>query len=314
MEKDKRKIYEVFQETSGLMTEQRNPRTMDLDTLSIREILERIHAEDRRVLDAVQAVLPDVEKAVEIYVETFKRGDRIFYVGAGTSGRLGVLDAAELPPTFGTRPWQVQGLIAGGYGALVRAVEGAEDLEEYGIEDLKERGVTARDFVIGLAASKRTPYVVGALKYARSLGAKTALITAIPKEQVDLEVDVLICPVVGPEVVTGSTRMKAGTAQKLILNMISTTAMIRMGKVYENLMVDLWATSYKLLARSVRVVMTVTGLGYKEAERLLEEAGGSVKVAIVMALAGVSREAAQQALQQADGFVRNALHLLQKTT
>ena len=314
MEKDKRKIYEVFQETSGLLTEQRNPRTMDLDTLSIREILERIHAEDRRVLDAVQAVLPDVEKAVEIYVETFKRGDRIFYVGAGTSGRLGVLDAAELPPTFGTRPWQVQGLIAGGYGALVRAVEGAEDLEEYGVEDLKERGVTARDFVIGLAASKRTPYVVGALKYARSIGAKTALITAIPKDQVDVQVDVLICPVVGPEVVTGSTRMKAGTAQKLILNMISTAAMIRMGKVYENLMVDLWATSYKLLARSVRVVMTVTGLGYKEAERLLEEAGGSVKVAIVMALAKVPREVAQQALEKADGFVRQALQILQKTT
>ncbi len=314
MEKDKRKIYEVFQETSGLLTEQRNPRTMDLDTLSIREILERIHAEDRRVLDAVQAVLPDVEKAVEIYVETFKRGDRIFYVGAGTSGRLGVLDAAELPPTFGTRPWQVQGLIAGGYGALVRAVEGAEDLEEYGVEDLKERGVTARDFVIGLAASKRTPYVVGALKYARSIGAKTALITAIPKDQVDVQVDVLICPVVGPEVVTGSTRMKAGTAQKLILNMISTAAMIRMGKVYENLMVDLWATSYKLLARSVRVVMTVTGLEYKEAERLLEEAGGSVKVAIVMALAKVPREVAQQALEKADGFVRQALQILQKTT
>ena len=314
MEKDKRKIYEVFQETSGLLTEQRNPRTMDLDTLSVREILERIHAEDRRVLDAVQAVLPDVEKAVEIYVETFKRGDRIFYVGAGTSGRLGVLDAAELPPTFGTRPWQVQGLIAGGYGALVRAVEGAEDLEEYGVEDLKERGVTARDFVIGLAASKRTPYVVGALKYARSIGAKTALITAIPKDQVDVQVDVLICPVVGPEVVTGSTRMKAGTAQKLILNMISTAAMIRMGKVYENLMVDLWATSYKLLARSVRVVMTVTGLGYKEAERLLEEAGGSVKVAIVMALAKVPREVAQQALEKADGFVRQALQILQKTT
>ncbi len=314
MEKDKRKIYEVFQETSGLLTEQRNPRTMDLDTLSVREILERIHAEDRRVLDAVQAVLPDVEKAVEIYVETFKRGDRIFYVGAGTSGRLGVLDAAELPPTFGTRPWQVQGLIAGGYGALVRAVEGAEDLEEYGVEDLKERGVTPRDFVIGLAASKRTPYVVGALKYARSIGAKTALITAIPKDQVDVQVDVLICPVVGPEVVTGSTRMKAGTAQKLILNMISTAAMIRMGKVYENLMVDLWATSYKLLARSVRVVMTVTGLEYKEAERLLEEAGGSVKVAIVMALAKVPREVAQQALEKADGFVRQALQILQKTT
>ncbi len=303
----KDEIYEVFQETKHLLTEQRNPRTLDLDTLSVEDLLYRINDEDLQVAPAVRREIPHIARAVEIYVETFRRGDRIFYVGAGTSGRLGVLDAAELPPTYGTRPWQVQGLIAGGYGALVRAVEGAEDLEEYGEEDLKERGVTARDFVIGLAASKRTPYVKGALKYARALGAKTALITVIPREEVDLEVDVLIAPVVGPEVVTGSTRMKAGTAQKLVLNMISTAAMVRLGKVYENLMVDLWATSKKLQARSVRVVMTVTGLPYEEAARYVEAAGGSVKVAILMALKGWTREQAEEALRRADGFVRKAL-------
>ncbi len=300
-------IYEVFQETGQLLTEQRNPRTYDLDTLSVEELLYRINDEDQRVAPAVRQEIPHIARAVEIFVETFRRGDRIFYVGAGTSGRLGVLDAAELPPTYGTKPWQVQGLIAGGYGALIRAVEGAEDLEEYGREDLKERGVTPRDFVIGLAASKRTPYVKGALKYARSLGAKTALITVIPRDQVDIEVDVLIAPVVGPEVVTGSTRMKAGTAQKLVLNMISTAAMVRLGKVYENLMVDLWATSNKLRARSIRVVMTVTGVPYEEAARLVQEAGGSVKTAILMALKGWTREQAEEALRRADGFVRKAL-------
>ena len=309
-QQDKRKIFEVFQETSDLLTEQRNPRSTNIDSMSVEDILRLINDEDLNAVKAVRSVIPDIAKAVEVYVETFKSGHRVFYIGAGTSGRLGILDAAELPPTFGTRPWQVQGLIAGGYGALIRAIEGAEDHEEYGIEDLKERGVTKHDFVIGLAASKRTPYVVGALKYAKRIGCKTALITAIPKEKVDLDVDILICPIVGPEVVTGSTRMKAGTAQKLILNMISTSAMILLGKVYENLMVDLWATSYKLLARSVRVVMTITGLGYKEAEELLDRAGGSVKKAIVMHIANCSSDVAEDALQRANGFVKKAIELI----
>ncbi|RKY99272.1 MAG: N-acetylmuramic acid 6-phosphate etherase, partial [Candidatus Hydrothermota bacterium] len=226
--------------------------------------------------------------------------------------RLGVLDAAELPPTYGTPFWLVQGLIAGGYGALIRAQEGAEDHPENAVNDLKERGVVAGDFVIGLAASKRTPYVVGGLKYAREIGAKTALITAIPREKVDIDVDVLICPVVGPEVIMGSTRMKAGTAQKLVLNMISTTAMIRLGKVYENMMVDLWATSKKLVERSKRVIMIATGVDYETAAKYLELAKGSVKIAIVMILSGADYDEAKRQLDEADGFVRFAIEKIRR--
>ena len=302
----------VFDEIKDLLTEQRNPRTMDIDSLPVEEILRRINEEDQRVPLVVKEAIPEIARAVEIYVQTLKGGGRIFYIGAGTSGRLGILDAAELPPTYGTPYWWVQGLIAGGYGALIRAVEGAEDHPELAEMDLRERGLTERDFVIGLAASKRTPYVLGGLRFARQIGAKTALITAIPKEQVNVEADVIIALPVGPEVVMGSTRMKAGTAQKLVLNMISTAAMIRMGKVYENMMVDLMATSKKLVERSKRVIMIVTGVDYEEAARYLQEAGGSVKVAIVMILAGVSRREAEQALAQGEGSVRKALDILRE--
>jgi len=298
----------VFDEIKSLLTEQRNPRTERIDRVSIKEALRLINEEDKTVAYVVEKAIPDIAEAVKIYVHTVKNGGRVFYIGAGTSGRLGVLDAAELPPTYGTPYWMVQGLIAGGYGALVRAVEGAEDYKENGIKDLKERGVNKKDFVIGLAASKRTPYVVGALEYAKKeIGCKTALITAIPRKDVDIKVDVLISVPVGPEVVMGSTRMKAGTAQKFVLNMISTVAMIQTGKVYKNMMVDLWATSRKLVERSKRVIMMVTGVDYETAAKYLEMAHGSVKIAIVMLLKGIDYETACKELEKADGFVFRVL-------
>ncbi|HYM81126.1 MAG TPA: N-acetylmuramic acid 6-phosphate etherase, partial [Candidatus Limnocylindria bacterium] len=238
-----------FDEFAGLATEQRNPRTLDLDTLPIPGILERISAEDHTVPAAVACELPFIAQAVELVVASFREGGRLIYVGAGTSGRLGVLDASECPPTFGSDPERVQGVIAGGMGALVRAVEGAEDRVDEGVRAIDEHDVDARDTVIGLAASRRTPFVVAALRRARERGARTAYVTCTPRSEFRLDVDVAICPVVGPEVVMGSTRMKAGTAQKLVLNMITTAAFVRMGKVYENMMVDLMATSEKLVER-----------------------------------------------------------------
>jgi len=296
-----------FEEFARLATEQRNPRTFDLDTLDVAGILERISAEDRTVPDAVARELPHVARAVELVVASFRAGGRLLYAGAGTSGRLGVLDAAECPPTFGSDPDMVVGVIAGGRDALVRAIEGAEDREEDGDAAMVERGVDARDTVIGLAASRRTPYVVGAVKAARRLGARTGYITCTPRADFSLDVDVAICPEVGPEAVMGSTRMKAGTAQKLTLNMITTAAFIRMGKVYENMMVDLMATNEKLRERSRRTVMTVTGVDYDRAARAIDDAGKSVKTAIVMLRAGVTREEAETRLARAGGFVRAAL-------
>lgn len=296
-----------FEEFARLATEQRNPRTFDLDTLDVPGILERISAEDRTVPEAVARELPHVARAVEMVVASFRAGGRLVYVGAGTSGRLGVLDAAECPPTFGSDPDMVVGVIAGGRDALVRAIEGAEDREADGDAAMVERGVGAKDTVIGLAASRRTPFVVGAVKAARRLGARTGYITCTPRAEFGLDVDVAICPEVGPEVVMGSTRMKAGTAQKLTLNMITTAAFVRMGKVYENMMVDLMATNEKLRERSRRTVMTVTGVDYDRAARAIDEAGKSVKTAIVMLRADVTREEAEARLARADGFVRAAL-------
>ncbi len=296
-----------FEEFARLATEQRNPRTFDLDTLDVTGILERISAEDRTVAGAVARELPHIAKAVDMVVESFRAGGRLIYVGAGTSGRLGVLDAAECPPTFGSDPAMVIGVIAGGEGALVRAVEGAEDREADGEAAMVERRVGPLDTVIGLAASRRTPYVVGAVKAARRLGARTGYVTCTPRSEFTLDVDVAICPEVGPEAVMGSTRMKAGTAQKLTLNMITTAAFVRMGKVYENMMVDLMANSEKLKERSRRTVMTVADVDYDTAARAIEDAGKSVKTAIVMLRAGCTREAAEARLARADGFVRAAL-------
>ena len=296
-----------FDEFARLATEQRNPRTLDLDTLDVPGILERISAEDLTVPAAVARELPYIAKAVDLVVATFREGGRLIYVGAGTSGRLGVLDASECPPTFGSDPGMVQGVMAGGYGALVRAVEGAEDREHEGEEAMVEKGVGNKDTVIGLAASRRTPFVVAALGKARALGARTAYVTCTPRSEFKIEVDVAICPEVGPEVVMGSTRMKAGTAQKLVLNMITTTAFVRMGKVYENMMVDLMATSQKLVERSRRTVMTVTGVDYDTAAEAIATGGKSVKTAIVMLKLGCTRSEAEQRLAEAGGFVRAAL-------
>jgi N-acetylmuramic acid 6-phosphate etherase len=301
------RIPPLFEEIQQLATEQRNPRSMGIDTAPVPTILEIMNAEDRLVAEAVGTQLEWIGQAVDIIVHAFRTGGRLFYAGAGTSGRLGILDASECPPTFGTDPGLVQGLIAGGPPAVFQAQEGAEDKEENGARALDEAGVRAADVVCGIAASRRTPYVIGAVNHARKLGCKTLYITCTPREQFNIDVDVAICPVVGPEVIMGSTRMKSGTAQKLVLNMLTTASMIRMGKVYENMMVDLQMTNAKLVERSKRTVMTVTGIDYADATQVLEAAGGHVKTALVMHLAGVDRAEATRRLEEASGFVRPAI-------
>ncbi len=296
-----------FEEFARLATEQRNPRTLDLDTLEVPELLARISSEDRTVPDAVAHELPWIARAVEFIVASFKAGGRLIYVGAGTSGRLGVLDASECPPTFGSDADMVVGVIAGGYTAVVRAVEGAEDRADQGAHAMDDLEVGPEDTVVGLAASRRTPYVVSAIARARSLGARTVYVTCTPREEFTLEVDVAICPVVGPEVLMGSTRMKAGTAQKLVCNMLSTASFVRVGKAYENMMVDLMANSQKLVERGRRTVMTITGCDYAAAGHAIEAAGKSVKTAIVMVKLQCSRAEAERRLAAADGFVRGAL-------
>ena len=295
------------EEFARLATEQRNPRTTELDRLEVGSLLKLISDEDRAVHAAVAHELPAIAKAVELVVQSFREGGRLIYVGAGTSGRLGVLDASECPPTFGSDPEQVQGIIAGGYEALVRPVEGAEDNEKAGEQAILEKQVGPKDTVIGLAASRRTPFVVAALNVARRLGARTAYVTCTPRREFALDVDVAICPEVGPEVLMGSTRMKAGTAQKQVLNMITTAAFVRTGKVYENMMVDLMATSEKLVARSRRTVMAVTGVDHETAARAIEDAGKSVKTAIVMLKLSCTRAEAEARLKRSGGFVRAAL-------
>ena len=299
----------VFEEIKDLVTEARNPASEEIDDKSTLEVLQIINREDHLVPKVVESEIPYIAKAVDLLVEIFKKGGRLFYIGAGTSGRLGVLDAAECPPTYGTNPEMIQGIIAGGEKALVRAQEGYEDKPELGAKDLMERGVTANDVVCGVAASYRTPYVLGAIRKAKEIGAKTIYVTCNFRSELKITVDVAICPVVGPEVVMGSTRMKAGTATKLVLNMLTTAAMIRMGKVYGNMMIDLMMTSRKLEERSKRVVMMVTGVSYEEAARVLKEAKGHVKTALVMILAGVTAEQARKRLKESNGFVRKAVEV-----
>ena len=297
----------LFDELKTLTTETRNPRTMGIDTAPLAEVVRLLHEEDQIAVDAVTPELPYVAQAVEIVEAAFRTGGRLFYAGAGTSGRLGVLDAAECPPTFGTPPEMVQGLIAGGREAMFVAQEGAEDHESNGADAIDAAGVTDRDVVCGIAASRRTPYVVGAVAHAREIGAKTLFVTCNPRSQFSLDVDVAICPDVGPEPIMGSTRMKSGTATKLVLNMISTATMIRLGKVYENMMVDLQMTNLKLVERSKRIVMTATGVDYDAASRVLDAAGGHVKTALVMLLADVDTEQARQRIERGGGFVRHAI-------
>lgn len=293
-----------------LLTEQRNVNTMDIDSKSIIEIIDIINREDAKVHKAVAREKRNIARAVKAIVESLKKGGSLYYVGAGTSGRLGVLDAAECPPTFSADPGMVQGIIAGGYDALVRSIEGAEDRPEDGAKIIRERGITEKDVVCGIATSSTTSYVRGALTEAKNIGATTILLTCNPREKIDLEVDIIIAPLVGPEVITGSTRMKAGTATKMILNMLTTTSMIKMGKVYGNLMVDLQATNKKLIDRGRRIISTLTGISYEEAAELLEKAKRNVKAAIVMEKSGVSYEEAMERLKKYDGAVRRAIENL----
>ncbi len=299
---------DLFSEISALSTEQRNPRSMSIDSFPISEILKLINEEDKTVPYAVEKEIPYIEQAVELVVKAIKIGGRLLYFGSGTSGRMGVIDAAECPPTFGTPYDMIQGFIAGGKEAMFRAQEGAEDLEENGMNDVLKIKVNKKDVVCGIAASKRTPYVLGAVKKAKEIGATTLFVTSNPREKFNIkEVDVAICPYVGPEVIMGSTRMKSGTAQKLVLNMLTTASMIRLGKVYENMMIDLQMTNKKLKERSKRIVMTITGVSYEEAEKYLEQSKGHVKTALVMIIAKVSFEEAQKRIDKADGFVRRAI-------
>ena len=300
----------LFSEISQLSTEQRNPKSMDIDSYSTKDILKLINEEDKTVPLAVEKELPYIEKAVELIVKAIKSGGRLIYFGAGTSGRLGVVDASECPPTFGTPYDLISGYIAGGREAMFRAQEGAEDLEENGAKDVVKAEINNTDVVCGIAASRRTPYVVGAVKKAKELGAATLFVTTNPREQFNLkEVDIAICPFVGPEVIMGSTRMKSGTAQKLVLNMLTTAAMIRLGKVYENMMIDLQMTNRKLVERSKRIIMTITGISYEEAEEYLKKADGHVKTTLVMIKANVDVKEAKERLIKADGFVRKAIEL-----
>jgi len=298
----------LFDEVSKLATEQRNIESLRMDEMTTREILELINREDTKVALAVQAEIPHIEQVVDTIVDRFSDSGRLIYVGAGTSGRMGVVDAAECPPTFGIPAYQVQAIIAGGDKAVFQAQEGAEDKPERGAEAIDERAVGRMDVVIGIAASKRTPFVLGAIERAHTHGAYTVLLTTNPREAVDHTfLSNSICPVVGPEVLMGSTRMKSALAQKMVLTMITTTAMVRLGKVYENMMIDLQQTNAKLVERSKRIIMLATKCEYARAHELLEQSGFHVKTALVMQLRNVGRKEAEQLLDDADGFVKRAL-------
>lgn len=292
---------------SKLDTEQQNQQTMNLDQLSVREILTIMNNEDKKVPLAIEKVLPAIEQAVKIITKQLQAGGRLIYTGAGTSGRLGVLDASECPPTFGAPKEQVIGMIAGGKKAFTEAIEGSEDDQAAGARDLKAIGLTARDVVVGLAASGRTPYVVGALEYANAVGASTVAIACTKESQIGQVATVPIEATPGPEVLTGSTRLKAGSAQKMILNMLSTVSMIGIGKVYKNLMVDVQPTNAKLIQRSKNIIMKATGADLKTATEKLVESDYDVKVAILMVLLDVDKATAVAQLEATNGHVRQSL-------
>ena len=293
-----------------LTTEKRNEQTMNLDVMPISEILQVINKEDLQVVKSVECVLPKIEKVIEKVVENFMNGGRLIYVGAGTSGRLGMLDASECPPTFMSDPELVQTVMAGGQTAFFQAVENAEDLLEDGIVKLKEKNITKWDTVIGITASGSTPFVMGALQYAQSVGAFTVSLTSNVNSKVSRYAEEAIEVVVGPEILTGSTRLKAATSHKMILNMISTTSMVQLGKVFENLMVDVNASNKKLVERAKRIVMAATSCTYEEAEKILEKTNFAVKPAIVMLQTNQDYEQVKEALEQVNGHTRKAiLHL-----
>lgn len=292
---------------SQMITEGRNPASQNIDELSTEAMLRVINDEDKKVALAVEAIVPQIAAAVDAICAAFQAGGRLIYCGAGTSGRLGILDASECPPTFGTPREQVVGLIAGGHTAILQAVENAEDNREQGAQDLKDIHFSRHDVLVGIAASGRTPYVLGALAYANELGATTVSLTCNPGSAMSQVAAIALTPVVGPEVVTGSSRMKAGTAQKLVLNMLTTGSMIRSGKVYGNLMVDVEATNQKLVQRQVNIVMQATDCGEATASAALTACGGHCKTAILMVLADLAADEAKALLSQHQGFIRQAL-------
>ena len=297
----------LMSELEHLISEERNPNTMEIDLLPTAELLRAINREDRSVPDAVGKVIAEITRAVDRIVDALGKGGRLIYMGAGTSGRLGVLDAAECPPTFSVPSDMVIGLIAGGADALARATEGAEDDAEEGVAALKGIGLTQKDVVVGIAVSGRTPYVVGGLTYAKALGATTVALSCNQDSAIAHIADIAILPVVGPEVLAGSTRLKSGTAQKLVLNMLTTASMIRLGKCYQNLMVDLNPANAKLIARAVRIVMLATGCAAEQAQEALKRTDNDVKLAILMTVTGMPIEEAKLALRSAGGFLRKAI-------
>lgn len=294
-------------ELQKIATEQRNPNTMNIDTLSTLDMVKLINQEDHRVADAVGEVTDKIAQAVDVIAEKLAAGGRLIYCGAGTSGRLGILDAVECPPTYSTDPETVQALMAGGYGAIFKAVEGAEDSKELGVQDMQNIHFGPKDVLVGIAASGRTPYVRGCMEYAKRLGAPTVAVTCCPGSELDQFADIGIAPAPGPEVVTGSTRMKSGTAQKMVLNILSTGAMIKLGKVYGNLMVDVKPSNEKLIRRCVTIVCSAAECTEAEATKALEECDYRPKVAIVMVLRGVDAETACAMLQKAEGRIAKVL-------
>ena len=297
----------LLQTLSTLITEQQNPNSMHVDSLSALEIVQLMNQEDKQVPLAIEKCLPQIAQAVECIVAAFQQGGRLIYIGAGTSGRLGVLDASECPPTFGVSPEMVKGIIAGGERALRHPIEGAEDSKEQAVIDLQTIQFSSKDVLVGIAASGRTPYVVGALEYAKSLGSATVSIASNPNSAMANIVDIAIDTVVGPEVLTGSSRLKSGTAQKLVLNMLTTASMILMGKCYQNLMVDVQASNEKLKARAIRIVMQATDCDKALAEETLKQADQNAKLAIMMILSGLDRAQAEALLEKHQGKLQFAL-------
>jgi N-acetylmuramic acid 6-phosphate etherase len=291
---------------SQLVSEGRNPDTMDIDLLPTLALVTRLNQQDKLVPLAIEKILPEIARAVDLITHAFKQGGRLIYLGAGTSGRLGVLDASECPPTFGVSEQMVIGLIAGGQPAMFRAQEGAEDNDQLGQQDLSALTLTDHDVVVGIAASGRTPYVIGALEYANRIGATTIALSCNPDSPIAAIANLAISPIVGPEALTGSTRLKAGTAQKLVLNMLSTASMIRLGKSYQNLMVDVKASNDKLIARAIRIVMQATECDKNTAQALLAQSNNNAKLAILMQLTGASATQAQAQLERNQGFLRQA--------
>lgn len=294
-------------ELQKIATEQRNPNTMHIDTLSTLDMIRLINQEDHRVAEAVAEVTDKIAEAVDVIADRLSKGGRLIYCGAGTSGRLGILDAVECPPTYSTDPEMVQALMAGGYPAIFKAVEGAEDSKELGVQDMKNINFASGDVLVGIAASGRTPYVLGCMEYAKELGAPTVSVTCCPGSVLDNFADIGIAPCPGPEVITGSTRMKSGTAQKMVLNMLSTGSMIKLGKVYGNLMVDVKPSNEKLIRRCVTIVVNATGCDDAAATAALEACGYRPKTAIIMVLCGVNAEEAVALLDKADGRVAKVL-------